>query len=616
MKKKVLVFTLAILAALLLACCAQGEGIPLGKSGWVELDSGKYYGDPQGNAITGQWILDKEYYFFNAEGLLQTGWIKLENKWWNRFADDYSYTYQTSSSRIKEGWRYADEQGKVLMSLEGLKSLKIPAEVDGLPDGFFAGVTREFVIECEAGSYAEQLAKKLGLPYDNGNKRVLGTSISDVSQKVDWVVDNYISSGMSDREKALALHNWLIYNAHYDYTLSNHAADGVLVKGTGVCDSYSRAYGLLLTKVGIENKRATGGNHAWNVVRIGGQWYFVDTTWDDPNDSGEASVSGYERSTYFLVNDSTIRKDHTFEQEIWADSNNVGWVEMGPETYYYGQDGKRATGMTDITTDGIVFDQETQAWINAPVTRRYCFSTDGVMLTGWQNVDGNVYYFGDNGVMCTGFCYIGEDYAKYYLGDDGVLRLGWLSLIEEEQQYNYETQKTEPVEKEHVYYLDPEQGGKAAKGWAQIDGDWYYFDSDCYRMTGWITLEGGSRYYLGTDGKRVTGLVKVPDQETYYNWETGQWETIAVENPYLFDQDGKKIGNGPVKINLTLPAALKRIESEAFANLEYIALIHISESVEYIADDAFSGSTVIIATPAGSQAEKWAKDHGITVIYE
>lgn len=28
-------------------------------------------------------------------------------------------------------------------------------------------------------------------------------------------------------------------------------------------------------------------SHAWNLVRIDGDWYHVDVTWEDPGDSSE-----------------------------------------------------------------------------------------------------------------------------------------------------------------------------------------------------------------------------------------------------------------------------------------------------------------------------------------
>ena len=87
-----------------------------------------------------------------------------------------------------------------------------------------------------------------------------------------------------DWNTALKLHDWLTHHAYYDNTYTNYGPDGVLVKGTGVCDSYSKAYLFLLRKAGIDAERIISDsmNHAWNLVCFDGTWTHVDVTWDDP----------------------------------------------------------------------------------------------------------------------------------------------------------------------------------------------------------------------------------------------------------------------------------------------------------------------------------------------
>ena len=43
------------------------------------------------------------------------------------------------------------------------------------------------------------------------------------------------------------------------------------------------------------------------------------------------------------------------------------------------------------------------------------------------------------------------------------------------------------------------QGGSYATNWTQIDGQWYYFDSNGYMKTGWVK-DNGNWYYLNGDG--------------------------------------------------------------------------------------------------------------------
>lgn len=89
---------------------------------------------------------------------------------------------------------------------------------------------------------------------------------------------------MTELQKALALHDWLVINCQYDVTVSRpyaHTAYGVIVEGYAVCDGYAKAYNDLLSRVGVtativEGRKPLhlGDNpqpHAWSCVTIDGK---------------------------------------------------------------------------------------------------------------------------------------------------------------------------------------------------------------------------------------------------------------------------------------------------------------------------------------------------------
>ncbi len=135
----------------------------------------------------------------------------------------------------------------------------------------------------------------------------------------DIVKDN-VTNGMSDFEKARALHDYLVLNCEYDIEnyrndtipAASYTATGALVNHTAVCAGYARAYQALLTEAGIPSYYVSGttasnGAHAWNIIQIDGEWYHVDTTWDDP----VPDVKGRLCYTYFLRSDKYMRShDH------------------------------------------------------------------------------------------------------------------------------------------------------------------------------------------------------------------------------------------------------------------------------------------------------------------
>ena len=99
-----------------------------------------------------------------------------------------------------------------------------------------------------------------------------------------------IEAGNSDAEKVLYLHNMLAENVGYAKKLSDetyesmaYTAYGALVKGSAVCDGYTYAFDLISKYVGIDAMRVSNqeNTHAWNAVKMDGEWYFVDVMCDD-----------------------------------------------------------------------------------------------------------------------------------------------------------------------------------------------------------------------------------------------------------------------------------------------------------------------------------------------
>ncbi len=86
---------------------------------------------------------------------------------------------------------------------------------------------------------------------------------------------------------------------------------GALVNGSAVCEGYAHAMCLLLNKVGLDCYYANGygenAPHMWNTVKINGEWYHLDATWDDNENAF---------FNYFNLNDTQIQSDHIIEKNI------------------------------------------------------------------------------------------------------------------------------------------------------------------------------------------------------------------------------------------------------------------------------------------------------------
>lgn len=128
-----------------------------------------------------------------------------------------------------------------------------------------------------------------------------------------------LSTSMGEYEKELYIHDRLAERITYTSGTSNaHNAYGAIVEGQSVCEGYAEAFQYLLEREGIHSFIVTGygyssgswGSHAWNYVRIDGEFYHVDLTWDDASDGGYHG--------YFNITDEMILEDHMINQTTYA----------------------------------------------------------------------------------------------------------------------------------------------------------------------------------------------------------------------------------------------------------------------------------------------------------
>lgn len=135
-----------------------------------------------------------------------------------------------------------------------------------------------------------------------------------IEARVDQVIAE-MPVGLNDFEKVKYINDYVVLNTAYNLEsqASPYTPYSILFNGEGVCEGYALTTLLLLEAAGVEAKYISGevrtGLHAWNLVKLEGAWYHLDTTWNDPVPNRPGEV-GYD---YFLVSDATLRSDHTWE---------------------------------------------------------------------------------------------------------------------------------------------------------------------------------------------------------------------------------------------------------------------------------------------------------------
>jgi len=133
---------------------------------------------------------------------------------------------------------------------------------------------------------------------------------AEVRRQVASIVKRIITPGMNDHQKVKAVHDWVVANLAYDTRLVSHSAYDGLVDGSTVCQGYALLTYEMMKQAGIPVKIAEGTSrgraHTWNLVQIGGKWYHLDTTWNDPVPDAPGKV----QYGYYNLTDAQIRVDH------------------------------------------------------------------------------------------------------------------------------------------------------------------------------------------------------------------------------------------------------------------------------------------------------------------
>ena len=265
------------------------------KTGWITAGGNKYYADASGYMQTGWVRVDGTYYLMNRDGQMQTGWQKVYDDWY----------YLASDGKMQTGWLtlgtrryYLNGSGHMLIGTHTIDGQRYTFNGDGILQ---AEQRRGWNLEAGTWYY-----------YLNNGTRATGW------QKVydDWY---YLASDGKMQT------GWLTLGSRQYYLNSS----GQMLTGTHRINGEICAFnsdGILITR-GTQNR-------GW--IEIEGTYYFcldnggVATGWRKVYDDW-----------YYLRADGRM---HT------------GWLNLGNERYYFNTSGQRVTGMQTIDGSQYIFD--------------------------------------------------------------------------------------------------------------------------------------------------------------------------------------------------------------------------------------------------------------------
>ena len=188
-------------------------------------------------------------------------------------------------------------------------------------------------------------------------------SLVDTYPKVFFKIDDLVikinSDFSSESDKARAVFYWICKNISYDVEFSkkiesqniqafSYKTDKELIekdkkfnsnlafstfdKKTAVCYGYSALYNELANKLGLECKLIRGNlksdpsqigikletNHGWNVVKINGEWKFIDCTLAAGNISSKTDQFVFDyNDIYFFTEPKLFFLNHYPDDEKW-----------------------------------------------------------------------------------------------------------------------------------------------------------------------------------------------------------------------------------------------------------------------------------------------------------
>ncbi|MBR5134018.1 MAG: hypothetical protein IKV35_00290 [Clostridia bacterium] len=170
-----------------------------------------------------------------------------------------------------------------------------------------------------------------GLNYIYSMQQNYGCTQEEIAAQqaaIDAAADECLD-GITDEtpyaDRVKRVHDWLVLRADYDVSHKaayTHDMRGIMLNGTGVCESYSRSFQYLMYRCGIQTivtggKAASGESHMWNVLLLNGDWYQMDVTWNDPVFGSELAtiMKSYIGYTYYNVTTAQIRSDRVILAE-------------------------------------------------------------------------------------------------------------------------------------------------------------------------------------------------------------------------------------------------------------------------------------------------------------
>ena len=198
------------------------------------------------------------------------------------------------------------------------------------------GNTSTYNVYINSGNEANYLVDEFN------SKQAIDQAIAQIEQVKKQIMQNKTGNTYEDIKM---VHDYLVDTIQYDSSLSKqniYNLYGALINKECVCEGYARSFKYLLDELNIPcvmvigtatNSQGETENHAWNYVQLNGNWYAVDSTWDDPVVIGGGTASAESRYKYFLVGREIIDQDHSPSGQFTDGGKVFSYPNLSYESY-------------------------------------------------------------------------------------------------------------------------------------------------------------------------------------------------------------------------------------------------------------------------------------------
>lgn len=171
--------------------------------------------------------------------------------------------------------------------------------------------------------------------------------LESVNFKIDEIVQSLdIKETDSEQEKLNKILIYVLENCIYDPDVKNNTSDdilsfyeggklyGALEKDTQICGNYSALVCALCKRVNLKANYIVDNNHAWNLVKINNQEYFVDSTWlDDEYFVTQTKMQDPEGNSNDYIYKKVSALDLLKSKDY--DSLKMSWYMIDPYNFSY-----------------------------------------------------------------------------------------------------------------------------------------------------------------------------------------------------------------------------------------------------------------------------------------